>query len=238
MSVLDLDKQTFAGPKYNGSHLVTSLARCKSLPTDSLIYMHLLSSTLKFYTRMAFLCQYSVLFRPSDDSKIDKFSNQSIQMPKSRTNTRKASIPVQSGVLQMSRREKILRFYSMTNNETTSPSSATSLLSSSIASIFGGSSSDTVRDQRKNSVTSSTSNDIDVELLRLVLAASSGTVNNSTSTSSSSLLFVTPTPVSPISSTPGEPLLKWFTIGFKKYNLCNFAFYSKPAVLPIRTFGS
>lgn len=97
VSILDLDKQTFLGPKYNGSHLSQSLNRCKSLPTDSLIYVHMISHVIKFYTRLAFLCQYSILFQVEPTT--EKFANKSIQMPSSSTKTstqRKSSIQVTS----------------------------------------------------------------------------------------------------------------------------------------------
>lgn len=221
VSIFDIDNFTFTGPRYNGSHLVTSLARCKSLATDSLIYLHLLSHTLKFYSRVAFLCQNSILFRHTDTVS-SKLESSSIQ--------RKTS--AQQLPTHMSRRERILRFYSMSNNiEAPTPTTpgttsvAASVIGSSIASLFSYSNSATTTPSGENhpsqyrrpssvshnggsASTGARSIDIDVELLRLVLAASnswSASINSSISstlsTSSSSLLFVSPTPVQ---STPSN----------------------------------
>lgn len=215
VSVFDIDKATFIGPKYNGSHLVSSLNRCKSLATDSLIYLHLVSHTLKFYFRVAFLCQNSILFQNSDEYKLDKCNNQ-VTNSKAIDSGSSRKTSVQPTNFHISRRERILRFYSMSNEQATpSPTTqaAASVFGSSIASIF--SYSDVKNKDRRPSLNSqaSQSNDIDVELLRLVLAASSSFASNQNnnnslfSNSSSSLLFVTPTPVE---SSPQTSRRKFF----------------------------
>lgn len=62
VSILDLDKQTYYGPKYRGTYLTNSIEKCKLLQQDSICYLYLLSNVIRHYIKISFLYNYSVLF--------------------------------------------------------------------------------------------------------------------------------------------------------------------------------
>ncbi len=67
VSVFDLDKQTFLGPKYKGHHLFHTIEKCRSLQQDSIIYLYMMANVVKYYVKIAFLYKYSVLFESNGD---------------------------------------------------------------------------------------------------------------------------------------------------------------------------
>jgi hypothetical protein len=72
VSILDLDKQTYYGPKYRGTYLTNSIEKCKFLQQDSICYLYLLSNVIRYYIKISFLYNYSVLFDSNLNSKQNK----------------------------------------------------------------------------------------------------------------------------------------------------------------------
>lgn len=62
VSIFDLDKGTFVGPRYHGTHLTNTLHKGRHLKQDSIFYLHLINHMIKYYLRIAFIFNYSILF--------------------------------------------------------------------------------------------------------------------------------------------------------------------------------
>ncbi len=107
ISILDLDKGTFLGPRYDGQHLINAASRCKQLKQDSICYLFLMSRVVKFYIRTAFIYNYSVLFDDfSDDGSRSRLTSTAAQAASNRT-TRTNSITSFDA-----KRERIIRYFS------------------------------------------------------------------------------------------------------------------------------
>jgi len=113
ISIFDLDKGTFLGPRYDGQHLINAVARCKNLKQDSICHLFLMSRVVKFYVRTAFIYNYSILF---DDYFEDgsRLRGNSINTPVSSRTTRTNSVTSFD-----TKRERIMRYFSV--NNTNSP---------------------------------------------------------------------------------------------------------------------
>ena len=78
ISVLDLDKRTYLGPKYAGRVLRECAERARALPLDSLAYMHMAGAHgVGLYVRAAFLREYSLW---STSMCADVWSSSSLMM--------------------------------------------------------------------------------------------------------------------------------------------------------------
>ena len=62
VSILDLDKFKFTGPKYSGSYLVNACNKLRYLANDSIFYMNFLRKFSYFYLNFVFIVQNSVNF--------------------------------------------------------------------------------------------------------------------------------------------------------------------------------
>lgn len=68
VSILDIDKNTFVGPKYNGIYLTTLLSKLKYFQEDSVSYLFLLSR-LNYYIRLTYLYDYSLIFSKNNGNE-------------------------------------------------------------------------------------------------------------------------------------------------------------------------
>jgi hypothetical protein len=166
VSIFDLDKCTFIGPKYTGVHLKTSLTKAKQMKQDSIIYLYLLNNLVKYYVKIAFLYNYSIIFDyhyHGDDDDHHQHESKS----------RASSFQHQHN--NHSKRERIRRYFALynnnENNNNDSKSNYYSTLSltsiSSLASSLMGSQDS----QNKQLVpTNNNNNNNDSELLKIVVA--------------------------------------------------------------------
>lgn len=76
VSIFDLDKGTFVGPRYNGSHLINALQKGRHLKQDSIFFLYLMNHLIKYYLRIAFIFHYSILFEEEFQMKkrLDSYS--------------------------------------------------------------------------------------------------------------------------------------------------------------------
>ena len=190
VSIFDMDKNTFYGPKYKGHYLNNCLQKCRQLPQDSICYLYLLAHVVKFYVKVAFLYNYSILFDSGENNynetkrrqrsfsntySTQKTSTSNKQHQRSeRSDTNEDSIisSLSSKTLVESdqiKRERILRFYSsdFANNGTNSNNSLASSLSS-IASAFIGDSNKAYKQVRRHSSQNGSEFE-DIDLLRSIL---------------------------------------------------------------------
>lgn len=71
ISILDIDKLTFIGPKYNGSYLQqTILTKFKYFHNDTLCYLYFTQCFNNFYLKFAYLLNYSTLFKQKLQSQL------------------------------------------------------------------------------------------------------------------------------------------------------------------------
>jgi len=188
VSIFDLDKNTFYGPKYKGHYLNNCLQKCRQLPQDSICYLYLLAHVVKFYVKVAFLYNYSILFDNGENNynetkrrqrsfsntySTQKSSNKH-QQRSERSDTNEDSIisSLSSKTLIESdqiKRERILRYYSSdyANNGSNSNNSLASSLSS-IASAFIGDSNKAYKQVRRHSSQNGSEFE-DIDLLRSIL---------------------------------------------------------------------
>ena len=178
VSILDLDKGTFMGPKYEGTHLNGCWKSCQSLKQDSICYLYLLSHVVKYYMRIAFIYNYSILFDENNTEsrpKTQPANSRLVSQSSTKTEMSEASNSVSSLNLK---RERVIRFFSLSNasclNESRPPQfmpSMNSSLSSSINSLAASwISNDTKHAGRKLSVQSMPVVNDDLESLKIVLA--------------------------------------------------------------------
>jgi len=77
VSILDVDKNLFIGPKYTGTYLTGAVVKLKHLHEDSTAYLSMLSH-VNYYVRLAFLLAYSPLFKfNSNMSEVPTLTNNS-----------------------------------------------------------------------------------------------------------------------------------------------------------------
>ena len=199
VSIFDLDKGTFNGPKYKGHYLSNCLHKCRQLPQDSLCYLYLLAHVVKYYVKVAFLYNYSILFdsgervyneakvrqrsisntHPIKTSRLNHKSNEANE-----DNSLLSSLSSSKTVLdQFSqsdqlKKERVLRYYSIdyVNNNLTSDTSSYSLTSSlsSLASAIigggGGGDGKNYKQLRRHSNNPQTTSYEDIDLMRAILA--------------------------------------------------------------------
>jgi hypothetical protein len=72
VSILDLDKFKFTGPKYNGTYLVTLCHKLKYLQNDSIFYLNFLKQFTYFYLNFLFILQNSANFN-RDSTTVDNY---------------------------------------------------------------------------------------------------------------------------------------------------------------------
>jgi len=192
VSIFDMDKNTFYGPKYKGHYLNNCLQKCKLLLQDSICYLFLLAHVVKFYVKVAFLYNYSILFDSGESiyneskkrqrsysntystQKTGTSNKQQQQQRNERSDTNEDSIisSLSTKTLIESdqiKRERILRYYSSdyTNNVSNSNTSLASSLSS-IASAFIGDNNKAYKQVRRHSSQNGSQFE-DIDLLRSIL---------------------------------------------------------------------
>lgn len=69
VSIFDLDKMTFLGPKYSGSFLFQCLNKAKCIQQDSTLYLFLLNHVFRYYVRFAYLYANCLSFK-NDRSRL------------------------------------------------------------------------------------------------------------------------------------------------------------------------
>ena len=193
VSILDLDNNTFYGPKYKGHYLSGCVQKCKHLPQDSICYLFLLTHVAKFYVRVAFLYNYSILFDSVETTSLDEAS----QRQNSSSNPKQSSDCIVNSIAKQDldsdqfglynnnatgnnstssnnlKKERILRYFSFNNgsfqsdNGSNSNRSHTSSISSIASAILGE--SKTQKLMRRHSSQQSLNFD-NLQLLRSILA--------------------------------------------------------------------
>ena len=182
VSIFDIDRGTFTGPKYTGLHLKNCLYKAKQMQQDSIIYLYLLNNLVKYYVKIAFLYNYSILFDYQANS-VTTATNPDC----SKVSTRRSSLQTSEKVLGhdfLSKRERIKRYFSLYNNNflntTMDLNKSNKSYYSSFSSLgtlaYGLIGYDSQKQQqlhrtiknRQNSVTSFSEDDF--ELLKVVLA--------------------------------------------------------------------
>jgi len=169
VSIFDLDKCTFIGPKYTGVHLKTSLTKAKQMKQDSIIYLYLLNNLVKYYVKIAFLYNYSIIFDYHYHGDDDDHHHQH------ESKSRASSFQHQHN--NHSKRERIRRYFALynnnENNNNDSKSNYYSTLSltsiSSLASSLMGS-QDSQNKQLVPTNNNNNNNNNDSELLKIVVA--------------------------------------------------------------------
>jgi hypothetical protein len=68
VSILDIDKNTFVGPKYTGFYLTSLVSKLKYFHEDSVSYLFLLSR-LNYYIRLTYLYNYSLIFNQNSGNE-------------------------------------------------------------------------------------------------------------------------------------------------------------------------
>jgi hypothetical protein len=217
VSILDLDNGTFYGPKYKGHYLSGCVQKCKHLPQDSICYLFLLTHVAKFYVRVAFLYNYSILFDSVETASLEEAS----QRQTSSSNAKQSSDCIVNSIAKPDldsdqfglynnnagnsnnlKKERILRYFSFNNgsfqsdNGSSSNRSHTSSFGSIASAILGE--SKTQKLMRRHSSQQSSLNFDNLQLLRSILAnvtsfnyagqaSMSTSVNSKLDSSSSSL---------------------------------------------------
>ncbi|CAF0953783.1 unnamed protein product [Brachionus calyciflorus] len=97
VSILDLDVQTYSGPKYTGTYLNNLINKCKYFSNDSVIYLFLISNVFNFYSKLAFVYNNSILFENESQSFME---------------SSKLSIEDKNSITSLSRKEKLVKFFS------------------------------------------------------------------------------------------------------------------------------
>jgi hypothetical protein len=189
VSILDLDKATFLGPKYEGVHLNNCWNICKNLKQDSICYLYLMSNVIKYYVRIAFIYNYSILFEDNSEAQMD---NDSIAVKTTHTKHRYYSQSSTKTELSEDKtsfdykRDRIIRYFSLNNNEANSKRNSigslvfknsninNASLSSSINSLTSFVSTESKRYQRRISSAQtnqlSTKQNENFELLKIILS--------------------------------------------------------------------
>ena len=209
VSIFDLDRGTFTGPKYTGLHLKNCLHKAKQMQQDSIIYLYLLNHLVKYYVKIAFLYNYSILFEYQANSVAAAAANLD---GSSKMYTRRNSLQTSEKTFGhdfLTKRERIKRYFSLYNNSFLSSESNNDLNKSnksyysSFSSLgtlaYGLIGYDSQKQQqmhrslksRQNSLTSFS--DDDFELLKVILALvdlnmtnSKHNLNSNTNSSSNS----------------------------------------------------
>lgn len=104
VSILDLDDLTFLGPKYTGSYLINTLLKCPYFINDSFTYLFLITNVFFFYTKLAFVYEYSILY------KQDNFEGDSLI-------TEKFNQSSTSNLMSLNRKEKLRKLLSVKNKK-------------------------------------------------------------------------------------------------------------------------
>lgn len=138
VSIFDLDKGTFLGPRYDGEHLLSSVHKLKSLKQDSICHLFLMSHVVKYYLHTAFIYNYSILF-DEDSEMLDFKRNRKVTM-NSQCSTRSDKAAHQKNLYSL-RRERIIRYFSSNNNQYSQVLNNLNSTSESMFSFFGRSKS-------------------------------------------------------------------------------------------------
>ena len=210
VSIFDLDKKCFEGPKYKGHYLNNCLQKCRLLSQDSICYLFLLAHVVKYYVKVAFLYNYSILFDSSENVYETKHRQRSISniqpIKTTRTGHRPETKEEDSLISSLNssktmleqfnsndqlKKERVLRYYSIDYvNNNLSDTSSYSLASSigSIASaIIGGGENKSYKQLRRHSTQHTSSHD-DIDLLRSILAnVTSSNYNNNSAANNTDL---------------------------------------------------
>lgn len=85
ISILDLDELTFLGPKYTGSYLINTVSKCSNFINDAFTYLFLITNIFFFYSKLAFVYEYSILYERDNIECESMITQRSIQSSVSNT---------------------------------------------------------------------------------------------------------------------------------------------------------
>ena len=109
VSIFDLDKQTYLGPKYKGGLLNSFHLKAKNLQQDSISYLYLLDRIMQHYIKMAFIYNYSILF----DSLNYNLHQVTHQRSLDRSDSQARSQPKSINSDKTKKRERLMNFYNV-----------------------------------------------------------------------------------------------------------------------------
>ncbi|RNA16956.1 Guanine nucleotide exchange protein SMCR8 -like protein [Brachionus plicatilis] len=115
VSILDLDELTFSGPKYTGSYLTNTVSKCAHFNHDSFIFLFLMTNLFNFYSKLAFVYEYSILFEQ------ENFQSESlVNSGRLSTEPRPSIQGSTSSLLALSRRQKLRKLLSVKKDKSRS----------------------------------------------------------------------------------------------------------------------